>query len=44
VMHMEGNSELFFRLFKFSPGHSIFDGLEETVNYYLTQKNHDKKI
>jgi len=43
IMHMEGNSELFFRSFNFSPIYKISVGLEETLNYYLMQKKNDKK-
>ena len=39
VMHMQGNSTLFFQTFNFKPSYSIYEGLEETVNYYKTHKS-----
>jgi nucleoside-diphosphate-sugar epimerase len=39
VMHMEGNSDRFFRLFNYKPTYSIYAGLEETINYYKDSKN-----
>jgi nucleoside-diphosphate-sugar epimerase len=38
VMHMEGNSDRFFRMFDFRPEYSVFEGLEETVKYYVNQR------
>jgi nucleoside-diphosphate-sugar epimerase len=39
VMNMKGNSDLFFQTFNFKPTYTIFDGLEETVNYFISQRN-----
>jgi nucleoside-diphosphate-sugar epimerase len=41
VMHMEGNSKKFFQLFNFQPAHSIFEALEETINYYIMKRDND---
>jgi nucleoside-diphosphate-sugar epimerase len=38
VMHMQGNSDLFFQSFNFKLTYSIYEGLEDTINYYLTQR------
>lgn len=38
VMHMQGNSELFYRTFGFRPTYSIYDGLNETIDFYLHRK------
>lgn len=34
VMHMEGNSNKFFQAFGFKPEYNIYEGLDETINYY----------
>ena len=39
VMNMKGNSDLFFQTFNFKPKYTIFDGLEETVNYFISLRN-----
>jgi nucleoside-diphosphate-sugar epimerase len=39
VMHMEGNSELFFNTFDFRPTYSLSAALEETINYYVENRN-----
>ncbi|MBW8327121.1 MAG: NAD(P)-dependent oxidoreductase [Prolixibacteraceae bacterium] len=41
VMHMEGNSDHFFRTFDFRPAHSIYEGLEETLNYYNLKRENE---
>lgn len=35
VMHMQGNSERFYKTFNFQPKYSMNDGLKETIDYYL---------
>jgi nucleoside-diphosphate-sugar epimerase len=39
VMNMQGNSDLFFKSFSFKPTYTIFEGLEETVNYFISRRN-----
>ena len=39
VMNMQGNSDHFFQSFNFRPTYNVFQGLEETINYYIAQKN-----
>jgi len=34
TMNMQGNSDLFFQTFNFKPEYSVFDGLEETIEYF----------
>lgn len=38
VMHMQGNSDRFYETFKFQPTYSIYDGLNETIDYYLEKR------
>lgn len=38
VMHMQGNSDRFYETFKFQPTYSIYDGLNETIDYYLDKR------
>ena len=38
VMHMQGNSNRFYETFKFQPTYSIYDGLNETIDYYLEKR------
>lgn len=42
VMHMEGNSDLFFKSFNFKPEYSIFAGLDETINYFIENSNNEQ--
>jgi len=44
VMHMEGNSNLFFTRFNFGISYSITEGLNETIKYYLNEKVNDTQI
>lgn len=44
VMHMQGDSDLFFKSFSFKPKFNVFGGLEETIKYYITQRNNEGKI
>jgi nucleoside-diphosphate-sugar epimerase len=41
IMHMEGNSERFFQSFNFRPVFSVFEGLDEAINYYLNPKKNE---
>jgi nucleoside-diphosphate-sugar epimerase len=41
VMHMQGNSDRFFNSFNFRPIHSTFEGLEETIKYYISQRDNE---
>jgi nucleoside-diphosphate-sugar epimerase len=41
VMHMEGNSDDFFQSFKFKPAYSIYEGLEETLNFYKRKRDNE---
>jgi len=42
VMHMQGNSDRFFKAFNFRPSYNISEGLYETIDYYL--KNNDNEL
>ena len=42
VMHLEGNSEHFFTGFNFSLSYSMYDGLNETIKYYIKENVNDK--
>jgi len=39
VMNMQSNSNLFYNTFGFHPRYSVFNGLEETMNFYINQRN-----
>ncbi len=39
VMHMEGNSSRFYSAFKFKPVYEMTEGLNETIDYYLSQSD-----
>ena len=39
VMNIQGNSDLFNNTFGFQPKYSVFNGLEETINFYINQRN-----
>jgi nucleoside-diphosphate-sugar epimerase len=41
VMHIQGNSDHFFQTFNFKPAYSVYEGLEETINYYANRKNNE---
>jgi len=41
IMHMQGNSDHFFRVFDFHPTYSLYEGLEETIDYYTTHSNNE---
>lgn len=38
IMHMQGDSTQFFKLFNFNPQYNIYNGLDETIEYYLNIK------
>jgi nucleoside-diphosphate-sugar epimerase len=42
VMHMEGNSDLFYKTFMFKPSYSIEEGLIETIDYYSNENQSEK--
>lgn len=39
VMHMQGDSNRFFKTFEFKPSININIGLEETIKYYINKKH-----
>lgn len=41
VMDMKGNSGLFYNTFGFKPEYRVFDGLEETMNFFINQRNYE---
>lgn len=41
VMHMQGNSDRFFQTFNFKPKSNIYEGLEETLDYYRKLKTYE---
>ena len=41
VMQMQGNSDRFFQTFNFTPKYNIYEGLEETLKYYIKQKTNE---
>lgn len=41
VMWMQGNSNRFFQSFNYQPTYSVFEGLEETINYYMSQRSNE---
>jgi nucleoside-diphosphate-sugar epimerase len=41
VMNMQSNSNLFYNTFGFRPVYTVFDGLEETMNFYINPRNDD---
>ena len=42
VMDMRGNSDQFYKFFSFRPSFNIYDGLEETMNYYINERNNEE--
>jgi len=41
VMDMHGNSELFFNKFNFTPEYDLYEGLNETIKYFIKTYNQE---